>query len=247
MRGVNVTYPYKELVVGKVDVLDRHAAAVGSVNTVVFEPSGSVGYNTDYTGFIAAYREAFGEMPPGRVALIGAGGVGRAIAFALAELGASELRLFDRDNAKAVGLVSSTSARARVRFEQSFAPVSARRRPAADGVVNATPVGMVGNEGSPVPKTHFGSQRWAFDAVYTPVETVFRKQAEAAGLKFLSGYALFFHQGIDAFQLFTGRKPTDLDAVHRRLEQSGPRREDRIMTASPQRLGTGAATGHPLR
>ena len=87
----------------------------------------------------------------------------------------------------------------------------------ADGIVNCTPVGMVGYPGSPVPAERLGPQRWAFDAVYTPVETLFKQQAEAAGLTVLSGYELFFHQGIEAFRIFTGRVADDPGALRRLL------------------------------
>jgi shikimate dehydrogenase len=58
---------------------------------------------------------------------------------------------------------------------------------------------------------------WAFDVVYTPVETLFRAQAIAAGAKFLSGWELFFQQGLDAFEIFTGRRPTDLGRLRTML------------------------------
>lgn len=222
MRGVNVTYPYKERAVGKVNVLDRRAADVGSINTIVFAPSGAVGYNTDYTGFIAAYREAFGDRPPGSVAIIGAGGVGRAIAFALAELGASELRLADTVAAKASALMAALGATANRRIGISASGSVVDAVTGADGIVNATPIGMAGYDGSAVPARSLGRQRWAFDAVYTPVETEFKRQAEAAGVAFLSGYALFFHQGLDAFHLFTGRRPANPGAIHDKLRNLVP-------------------------
>ncbi len=213
MRGVNVTYPYKERAAGMV-ACDAIAARVGSVNTIVFEPSGPAGHNTDYSGFIGAYRGAFGAMSPGAVAIVGAGGVGRAIAFALVDLGAAHLVLFDRERRKAAALADALiAAGADARAPESLADALS----GADGVINGTPVGMAGHAGTPVPASLLEGRRWAFDAVYTPVETSFKRDAEAAGLKFLSGYALFVHQGVDAFAAFTGRWPPDLGAVYRRL------------------------------
>jgi shikimate dehydrogenase len=72
---------------------------------------------------------------------------------------------------------------------------------------------MVGRPGSPLPPDAKGAPRWSFDAVYTPVDTVFRAQTEAMGADFLEGYELYFHQGIDAFQIFTGLTVTDPDWV----------------------------------
>ncbi|MBS8229035.1 shikimate dehydrogenase family protein, partial [Vannielia litorea] len=100
-RGVNVTYPYKERTAAKVVIADPLVKAIGAVNTVLFEPEEPQGFNTDYTGFIAAYRAARGAAPPGVACLVGTGGVGRALAFGLVALGAAEIRLCDREAAKA--------------------------------------------------------------------------------------------------------------------------------------------------
>jgi shikimate dehydrogenase len=216
MRGVNITYPYKQRVRGLVEVPDPAVARIGSINTVVFAPEGATGYNTDYSGFLAAYRAARGSRAPGRVALIGAGGVGRAIAFALLELGASALRLFDVDARQAGELAEALRAAGSPCVVEVVAGVGGAV-PEADGIVNCTPIGMVGHAGSPVPSALLGPQSWVFDAVYTPVETAFLLAARRAGLSVISGYELFFYQGIDAFRLFTGRVPDDFGAVRRWL------------------------------
>lgn len=203
-RGVNVTYPYKEQVVAYLDIADPAVRAIGACNTVLFGSSRPVGWNTDYSGFMAAYRNGFGEQPPGRVAMAGTGGVGRAIAFALCQLGASELRLFDIDGAKSKSLAEALRAMplaTRVTTAGSIEEAAW----SADGLVNSTPIGMVGIGGCPFPLTAIAGRRWAFDAVYTPVDTPLMVAAAAAGLTLLSGYELFFYQGVDAFRHFTGK------------------------------------------
>ena len=92
----------------------------------------------------------------------------------------------------------------------------------ADGLVNATPVGMHQHPGTPIPKAMIGGQSWAFDAVYTPVETRLLLDAMDAGLEVLSGYELFFYQGIDAFEVFTGLR---VDEARLREALARPRRE----------------------
>lgn len=215
LQGVNVTLPYKERVVSRTRIDDPNIGRIGAVNTVLFAKDGPRGFNTDYSGFVSAYRAAFGSASPGRVVLFGAGGVGKAIAFGLTVLGATEIVFVDHDLAKAVSLAkavieaSDGKTRARVDGIQALTD--------ADGVINCTPLGMVGYDGSPVPAGAFPKGGWAFDAVYTPVDTLFRAQAEAVGARFLSGYELFFHQGIDAFEIFTGHRPKDLDLLRKRL------------------------------
>lgn len=215
LKGVNITYPYKEQVIGRLASHNPDVALVGSSNTVVFTPTGPVGHNTDYLGFIAAYRAHFGDRPAGRVAIVGAGGVGRAIAFALADLGASDLRLFDADGdraAKLAGALRELSRAPVVRVEGDVAAVLKH----ADGVINCTPVGMFGKPGSAIPLNLLGGKSWAFDAVYTPIETEFLQAARDLGIDTLSGYELFFQQGIKAFELFTGRVPP-LHALRQQL------------------------------
>ncbi len=213
-RGLNITYPYKEGVLRNLDASDAAVQTVGACNTVLFESSGPQGYNTDYSGFIAAYRNRFGDALPGRVALAGAGGVGRAIGFALAKLGASELRLFDLDRRKSVALadaIGSAQEQTRIRISKTVDDAAG----GADGLVNATPLGMGGIGGCPFPRALIGGQRWAVDAVYTPVDTPFMLAARTAGLSAMSGYELFLYQGIDAFRHFTGR---DVDEYRLRDE-----------------------------
>jgi shikimate dehydrogenase len=209
--GINITYPYKERVTARVHVPDPLVRAMGAVNTVLFGDGGPQGHNTDHTGFIAAYRAARGEAGPGAVCLIGTGGVGRAIAFALVALGATEIRLVDRDAAKAGALAADlrgTGTGAMIR-QDADAETAAL---GATGIINCTPVGMVGYDGTPLAAPAMAGADWAFDAVYTPADTRFLTDAAAAGLAVISGWELFFWQGVHAWAHFAGR-PLDLDRL----------------------------------
>jgi shikimate dehydrogenase len=210
--GVNVTYPYKEEVLKYVPAGDAAVQSIGASNTVKFSANGASAWNTDYTGFIAAYRAKWGDTKPGRVLMIGAGGVGRAIIFALAELGASEIQLHDTDSAKAEALASALGTKVTVVTSEALRDLSD-----CDGIVNCTPLGMAGREGSPLPASATGKPRWAFDAVYTPEHTLFRAQVEAMGADFLSGYELYFHQGVQGFLIFSGAKAMDLNWIRQTL------------------------------
>lgn len=214
-RGLNVTYPYKETVTKHLHISDPLVQAMGAVNTVLFENEGPQGFNTDYTGFIAAYRRVRGDTPPGGVCVIGTGGVGRAVAFGLLALQATEIRLVDRDASKAVVLaeeLARVGTGARIRHMSHVGDAAQ----GATGVVNCTPVGMVGYAGTPLPAAHHCGAAWAFDAVYTPVETQFLQDAARAGLVVISGYELFVFQGVHAWAHFTGL-PLDEQALRASL------------------------------
>lgn len=212
--GINVTYPYKEHVCKFVSVSDPAVRAIGAVNTVLFSPKGPEGFNTDYSGFVQAYGAAR-NAPPGTVCLIGAGGVGKAVAFALLALKAHTVICVDLDGAKAEALAqvlqaAGTSTRIRV------CDTPAKAAEQSDGIINCTPLGMVNIGGTPLPANAMTQATWAFDAVYTPVETKFLQDARHAGLTIISGYELFLAQGFDAWSLFSGQ-PTDRAAIHARL------------------------------
>jgi shikimate dehydrogenase len=203
--GLNITYPYKERAVPLLQVPDAAIAAMGACNTVLFKTTPPSGFNTDFTGFVGAFQQSFGpDTKPGVVAMVGAGGVGKAVAFGLAKLECSHLRIFDRDGAKAQGLAAALKAGA-AGMSVDVAPSADDATSGADGLVNCTPLGMEGYPGSSVPEPLIAGKKWAFDAVYTPVDTQFLQACAQAGLAILSGYELFFHQGVDAFRIFTGQ------------------------------------------
>lgn len=214
-RGINVTYPYKEVAAGLVRIDDPLVAAIKAVNTVIFGAEGPRGHNTDHSGFVAAYRAARGERAPGPVLMIGTGGVGRAVAFGLVALGVAELRLIDRDLAKAQGLAEDLRAAAPGLTVTTGVDATAAA-PGAEGLINCTPVGMVGYPGTPLPGAAMQGAVWAFDAVYTPADTQFLTDAGAAGLAVISGWELFFWQGVHAWALFSGL-PLDRDALRAAL------------------------------
>lgn len=223
-RGINVTYPYKEVVAAKVQISDRLVCSMGAVNTVLFEDDGPTGFNTDYSGFMAAYERQIGKRSPGSVLLIGAGGVGKAIAFGLVALNASSIHIVDRDAKKADELARSLAAlntEIEITAESSTSGVITK----ADGVVNCTPIGMNGYEGTPLDPKHMTGAKWAFDAVYTPVNTQFLQDARAAGLQIINGYELFFFQGLHAWKLFSGQNADETALRNQLLEDERTMRQ----------------------
>ena len=202
--GVNVTFPYKEAVVPLLDELSDAARAIGAVNTVVVRQGRLVGYNTDATGFERAIENLVTASRGAPVALIGAGGVGKAIAFALANLGVAELAIFDADRAKATQLAAQLHGRLPVRITETVEDALLR----AVGVINATPVGMLPDRGSPIPDALLHPPLWVADAVYTPLWTPLLLAAKARDCGIMTGRELAIHQAADAFELFTGLKPS---------------------------------------
>ncbi len=149
--GTNVTYPFKQEVLPLLDNVDPEAAQVGAINTVAIAPDGrTTGYNFDRAGWRHSFAEAFGANAArgATVVLVGAGGAGHAVAFALMDLAVGLLVVHDRDRARAkalcddlTGYIAASRCRVAGDLEDEIR--------AADGVVNATQAGMRGSPAIP--------------------------------------------------------------------------------------------------
>ncbi|MFK0002732.1 shikimate dehydrogenase [Paenarthrobacter sp. NPDC090522] len=212
--AVTVTHPCKQQVVGLLDIVDPVAADLGAVNTVLFTPEGRVGYNTDTSGFEAAFKVGMSGAPVRRVVQLGAGGGGTAVADALVRLGVEELTLVDIDDNRAAALAVSLRERRGVKVHP--APMS--ELPAllatADGVVHCTPQGMHDHPGTPFDTAYLRQDLWVADIVYRPLETALLKAAREAGSQTLSGGLMAVYQAADAFRLITGVEPDGERMMH---------------------------------
>jgi shikimate dehydrogenase len=204
--GVNVTYPFKQAVIGLLHELSPDAERLGAVNTVVFKAGRRIGHNTDWAGFAESFRRGLPGAPRRQVVQVGAGGAGAAVAYALLEEGVERLVLIDTDRPRAEAVAASLQA--------LFGPeraVAGRDLAAAVagacGIVNATPVGMTKHPGAPVPAALLRPDLWVADVVYVPLETELLAAARAVGCRTLDGGGMTVFQAADAFRLFTGLEP----------------------------------------
>ncbi len=218
--GVNVTFPFKEAVIPLLDDVSDEARQIGAVNTVVIDSKGrTTGHNTDRSGFRAAFAESFGkDAARGQWALqLGAGGAGRAVAFALMDLGVASLRIYDRDHDRARKLCADLGERA----QPLDAPEPAAA--AATIIVNATPIGMQGHPGLPMTPEVVRAGQFVADVIYTPLETEFLKAAKARKALTMGGAGMCVHQAVDAFRHFSGRTP-DIARLKRTFASAAERR-----------------------
>ncbi|MFZ2155874.1 MAG: shikimate dehydrogenase [Bradyrhizobium sp.] len=206
--GINVTFPYKEAVLDLLDELSPDATLIGAVNTIIVRDGRLIGHNTDTTGFARAVTPLVTASPHGAVAVIGAGGVGKAIAFALAGLGVPELRIFDSDHAKAAQLAARLEGQEKIGAKASVTPSIEDALHGVTGVVNASPVGMLPSVDTPVPDNLLHAGLWVADAVYSPLWTPLLTAAKAKGARVMTGRELAIYQAADAFELFTGLAPS---------------------------------------
>lgn len=204
--GVNVTHPFKQAVVAHLDSLSDAATAVNAVNTIVFRDGKRFGHNTDYWGFGEAFRQGMSDVPRDRVLLVGAGGAGGAVANALVDCGIGHLVLHDTHADTARRLAESINARVgdgRVSVASDLEAEIAL----ANGLVNATPVGMATHPGSPIEAGALRPDHWVADIIYFPLETELLRAARGLGCRVLDGSGMAVFQAVRAFELFTGAKP----------------------------------------
>lgn len=216
--GLNITHPCKQTVLPSLDELSREAAAVGAVNTVVFDGQRSVGHNTDWSGFADGFVRGLPDGPLGDVVLLGAGGAGAAVGYAMLTLGVRRLTVLDLDRGRADRLVGALR-RAGGPWTVTADGVGSlpERLRAADGLINATPVGMTPRLGSPVPAELLRPELWVADVVYRPLETELLRNARDRGCATLSGGGMVVFQAAAAFRLFTGHQP-DPERMYRHFQ-----------------------------
>ena len=219
-RGLNVTVPHKEAAFALADRHDAAARAIGAVNLLVFDERGVEGRNTDAAGLAATLIEALGpNHVKGRpVAIWGAGGTARAAIYALAGMGAGEIRLFNRTAAKAVALANAGLVRTPVtgagydRWEEDGKDAAL--------IVHTTSAGMKKTPSLDLSLDLLPADAAVFDAVYNPLETALLARARARGLRIVDGLGMLLNQAVPAFEVFYGVKPSVTPALRRALEKA---------------------------
>jgi shikimate dehydrogenase len=216
--GVNITYPFKQSVLPLLDELADSARAVGAVNTVAMRDGRLVGHNTDMIGFRDALEAGLPGAKRDRVLQLGAGGAGAAVANALLSLGVGELILSDIDSDRAVALADRLGEQYAGSARVVYAEAASLDPATIDGVVNATPIGMTSNPGTPIALEWLRPQQWVADIVYFPLETALLKGAATRGCAVLPGSGMVIGQAAKAFEIITGHG-ADVSRMQRSFTQ----------------------------
>ena len=202
--GLNVTIPYKKSVMPYCKTLTDQAKRIGSVNTIVRQPDGSLlGHNTDYDGFCYLLRSAGAEVAGKKALVLGTGGASLTVHTVLQDLGARETVSISRSGPNNYNNLQLHSD--------------------AELIVNATPVGMYPNNGvSPLDLSLFPKLEGVFDLVYNPAKTQLLLDAEERGLRWANGLGMLVAQAKAAAERFTGASIPDsrVDEITREMERS---------------------------
>ena len=213
IRGVNITFPYKEKAIKFLDEVEESAQRIGAVNTIVNNRGILTGYNTDVIGFKKSLQEDGKFAIKGEKAVIfGAGGAARAVAFALLEEGIEEIYIFNRTPEKTEKIkqdLSSLFPGSNINIFPLEKKKLKEKTEEAHLLVNATSLGMPPKiDYTPLPDEKlFHPDLLVYDLIYHPAKTLFLRQAEKAGAKIINGLPMLVYQGIESFCLWTGLKP----------------------------------------
>lgn len=189
LRGLNVTIPYKEVVMPYLDDLSEAARSIGAVNTIAFEGGKLVGHNTDVLGFEqslkAHWRQAYAARP---ALVLGTGGAAKAVCFVLDKMGVDYT------------LVSRTP----TAEQWSYADLDAERVEAQGLIVHTTPLGTYPDVKNcpPLPYTALGSKHLLFDLIYNPTETLFLQRGRAQGAATVNGWDMLCRQAEAAWRIW---------------------------------------------
>lgn len=210
LRGFSITIPHKQNALNFVKenqgVIEPLADTIGAVNTLLIDERRATGderrisaYNTDYAGALDAITGTRGitraDLKDWPVAIIGAGGVARAIVAGLSDVGA-KIKIYNRTVARGKKLAAD--------FNCDFAPLDDLPNLKAKLLINSTSIGMHPNvDTTPLPKEYIKKDIIVFDTVYNPAETLLLKQAKDTGAKTIDGLSMFINQAAAQFKLFT--------------------------------------------
>jgi len=220
--GVNCTIPHKFEALAAVEELDPLAETLGAVNTVAFRNGRLFGFNSDGPGFVKSAEEAFGIPLAGlRVLVIGAGGgAGQAVSLQCAISGCAEIVLVNRTVEKLQPLADAcrrVSPAVSVKAIAFTPEALANAVPQVDLIVNATSLGMAGDESTVVEPSLLRANHLVYDMVYRAKgHTPLIGAAAERGARTCDGLVLLLHQGGVSFAHWFG-SPAPLAAMRQGL------------------------------
>jgi shikimate dehydrogenase len=219
-RGVNLTIPHKETALAVVKDIDRAAAMIGAINTVVVEDGKLLGRNTDAIGYSESLREAGVETISGHAIVLGAGGAARAILFALYRMGVRQVVLANRTRERAEALKKDAAKLNGLEIAVANWAEVMRHGKGAGLLVNTTALGMAGQNALEIDLTNLNSSAVVSDIVYRPLRTPLLLAAEARGHRAVEGLGMLLHQAVPAFEAWFGVRPKVTPELWRKLKSA---------------------------
>ena len=198
INGINVTVPFKKAVIPFLDELSPEAKDTQSVNTIYLQNGNVIGHNTDIAGFELAIKYAKFDLNNKKIFVLGAGGVAPSIIYALRKMKVSKISLTNRTKEKAESLKN---------LFKDLELVEWGERIDFDMIINATSVGLKKEEGLNFDYSANGPDKYFYDVIYNPKETLFLKRAKLFGNKTENGKMMFIYQAHQSFTIWNKVMP----------------------------------------
>lgn len=215
--AINVTIPYKELIIPHLYWIDEHAKLIGAVNTVVNRDGKLYGYNTDFYGMTKLLEHAGVNVENKKVAILGTGGTSKTARAVVKSLGAREIIIVSRQSGE--GKIDYAD------FQSNHLDT--------DVIINTSPCGMYPNNYSaPIDISLFEELSGIIDAVYNPLRTVFVSQGIKRGIPSEGGLYMLVAQAVKACEIFTGTKLPD-DVLEKTYNTIVSQKENVVLVGMP--------------
>jgi len=201
LGGINVTVPFKKFIIPFLDELSPEADETKSVNTIYLQNGKVLGHNTDISGFELGIKYSKYDVKNKIVFILGAGGVAPSIILALKKMGASKIIISNRTKEKAEDLKN---------FFHELEVIDWGETPTFDMVINDTSIGLKNEDGIKLDYSGMGHNKFFYDVIYNPKETIFLKRAKLFGNRTENGKMMFIYQAHQAFTIWHKLMP-DID------------------------------------
>ena len=191
--GINITVPFKQLIIPFVDELSSEAEESQSVNTIFKENNKVLGHNTDISGFELAIRKKGYNIKDKKVFILGAGGVVPSIVLALRKMGAAKIILSNRTQSKAEKIKKIFS---------DLEIVNWGEIPEFNMIINATSLGLNKDDEIKLNYADIGQNKLFYDVIYNPSQTKFLLNAKKFGNQIENGKMMFIYQAHQSFAIW---------------------------------------------
>ena len=209
INGINVNVPFKKSVIPFLDKLSSEAKDTQSLNTIYFQNGITIGHNTDIAGFELAIKYAKYDISNKKIFILGAGGVAPSIIYSLKKMKASKITLSNRTKEKAENLKN---------LFKDIEIVDWGKTTSFDMIINATSIGLKNEDSLDFDYSANGPDKFFYDVIYNPRETIFLKRAKLFGNKTENGKMMFIYQAHQAFTIWHKLMPEINDEVIKLLD-----------------------------
>lgn len=197
LDGINITLPYKEEIIPMVDIVNQRAKYISSINCISVLKNKLIGNNTDWYGFSQLLKRHEIDVTMKDIIILGYGGAAKSIVFALRQLGANKIYIFNRNIDKKNTLLNNDIHRLSMDNLNNYIKHESI-------IINTTPVGMKDNN-SLLDKKVLNNKQIIIDIIYNPLNTTMLKMGMEIGAKTINGLDMFIYQGLASLDLWFGK------------------------------------------